>query len=152
VSGLNHLYRVFPSSLTGPDLIAERWRHGCGKMTQVNPDTGATERILVVAGGSVHQFTAISTVELLNLDAYEAGTSDGWVAGRSLPKSCEQATMYEDEDGVVLVGGYNGLDGHSLYKLTPTSENWELLTPRIEQYRRHHSSVLVPDELVNCHE
>ena len=120
-------------------------------MTQVNPDTGATERILVVAGGSVHQFTAISTVELLNLDAYEAGTSEGWVGGPRLPKAVEESTTYEDEDGVVIVGGYNGLDGYSFHKLTPASESWEKLLVTLKHSRTFHVSMLVPDDIVNCH-
>ena len=120
-------------------------------MTNINSETGATERILVVAGGSIHQFTAISTVDLLYLDSYEAGVADGWVSGPNLPDRVEESTMYADDEGVVIVGGYNGLDGFSLHKLTPTLGSWEKLPVTLNHSRTFHVSILVPDEIVTCH-
>ena len=121
-------------------------------MVHFNSNTGETERILVVAGGSKHQFTALSAVDLLYLDSYEAGTSDGWVPGPRLPESGEQTTMHDVEDGVIIVGGYNGLGGNSLYKLTPTFDRWEMLPQKLKQFRWFHTSILVPDEVVACHQ
>ena len=139
----------FELCFSGPDLLGERWRHACGMMTQFNEETGETERILVVAGGSRYP-KALSSVELLNLDSYLAGTSDGWESGPELPSPVQQATMFEYEDGVILVGGDSDLAGQSLYKLTPSSSDWEILLQKLNFARRAHTSFLIPDEFVNC--
>ena len=119
-------------------------------MVHFNSNTGETERILVVAGGSKHQFTALSAVDLLYLDSYNAGTSTGWEFGPELPSRVLQAAMFEYEDGVILVGGSTGLAGQSLYKLIPSTSDWEKLPQKLNFARRAHVSFLIPDELVNC--
>ena len=118
-------------------------------MIQFNEKTGVTERILVVAGGSPYP-RPISSVELLYLDSYNAGTSTGWEFGPELPSRVLQAAMFEYEDGVILVGGSTGLAGQSLYKLTPSTSDWEKLPQKLNFARRAHVSFLIPDELVNC--
>lgn len=119
-------------------------------MTQFNEDTGETERILVVAGGTDIYSTFLNSVEVLYLDSYMGGTSDGWMLGPELPGAAEQATMVEYEDGVILLGGDKGVDGYSLYKLTPSSSNWEKLPQKLGSFRRSHVSFLIPDEIANC--
>ena len=119
-------------------------------MTHTNTGTGDTERILVVAGGSSDPSTVLKSVELLFLDSLFAGRTDGWVFGPDLPNSAEHATMFTDEDGVVIVGGDKGLDGHSLFKLTPTSTSWEKLPQKLSSITRAHVSFLIPDEIANC--
>ena len=111
-------------------------------MTSLNETSLTYERILVAAGGD-----RVTSVELLNLDQYEASTSAGWVFGPSLPVDTYISTMTQVEDGVILVGG--GLQ--SLYKLTPGADNWQLHETSLKEPRSGHVSFLVPDELVNCH-
>ena len=115
-------------------------------MTSLNETSLTYERILVAAGGN-----RVTSVELLNLDQYEASTSAGWVFGPSLPVDTCISTMTQVEDGVILVGG--GWPGglQSLYKLTPGADNWQLLETSLKEPRSAHVSFLVPDELVNCH-
>ena len=120
-------------------------------MIQFNEKTGVTERILVVAGGSPYP-RPISSVELLYLDSYNAGTSTGWEFGPELPSRVLQAAMFEYEDGVILVGGDSDLAGLSLYKLTPSSSDWEILPQKLSFPRRSHISFLIPDEFVNCYD
>ena len=120
-------------------------------MTHFNSETSKTERILVVAGGSILCSPFEVNVELLYLDSYLDGTSGGWTTGPSLPDSVEFAAMNEVEDGVLIIGGgVGGQDSNSIYKLTPTSDSWEKLPQKLGQNRERHISFFVPDEIVTC--
>ena len=132
--------------ILGPALKTGRNGHSCALMTSLNETSLTYERILVAAGGN-----GVTSVELLNLDQYEASTSAGWVFGPSLPVDTYISTMTQVEDGVILVGGGRPGGLQSLYKLTPGADNWQLLETSLKEPRSAHVSFLVPDELVNCH-
>jgi len=116
-------------------------------MTSFNDEKKATEKILVVAGG--YSFSSEASVELLNLD----DLASGWVSGPDLPTGLYLPSMVQVEDGgVVVVGGENSLgQSGSLFKLTPSADEWLELGTELKGTRSRHVSFLIPDELAACH-
>ena len=135
---------------TGPTLNIARDGHSCALMTFFNQTSQRSEKILVAAGG--YSTSSDDSVELLNLDQYEAQMATGWVPGPTLPVASYLSAMIQVEDGVVLVGGESSLgSSQSLYKLTSTGTHWEPLEVSLKEPRSRHVSFLLPDDLVHCH-
>ena len=120
-------------------------------MDWINPDTGTTEKVVVVSGGKDNTSTALSSVELLFLNDYET-SKQSWTLGPNLPYLSYAATMIEFQDGVILVGGTgeSDVDGSHLYKLSSPNEPWTEMKQTLTEPRSSAVSFLIPDEIANC--
>ena len=115
----------------------------------LNQNTGEVEKVVVVAGGD-DQDQHHNTTELLfwnNLD-------QGWVMGPSLPYGIAGSSMVEYQDGVILIGGDDGLQfdakSNLLFQLSSPFGTWFQMRQTLKVPRSYHVSFLVPDELVVC--
>jgi len=139
--------------ITGPQLNSERFDHSCGVMYWINPDTGTTEHVVVVAGGIDKNWDTLSSVELLFLNDYET-SKQGWTFGPTLPETIFAASMTEFKGGVIFVGGLMAegpdFNGHNLYQLSTPTGPWTEMKQTLKQGRFDAVSFLIPDELANC--
>ncbi len=119
-----------------------RRSHACALLTHFNSVTGVKERIVVVAGG-MQQSKNLSSTELLKI-----GSSSGWFEGPDLPVPTSMTTMVAFNGSVFLIGGNKE---KSLFQLSSFKEGWIKIPKALAKPRSKHVSLLIPDELANCH-
>jgi hypothetical protein len=105
---------------------------------------------VVIVGGVDSSGSYLSSVELLNLNAFKANNT-GWVMGPSMPLTVFGSTMHAFQNGVILIGGTGQVDGTHLYQLSSPNGTWTAMKQTLKVGRNRHVSFLVPDAIVTCH-
>jgi hypothetical protein len=132
----------------GPDLITARSSHSCGIMNWLNPRNKIREKVVVVAGGDTGHHGKTDSVELLFLSGYDLFQKN-WVKGQNLPSSSSGSSLFEFQNGLIIVGGWAH---RHLYHLSAPNESWvEMKYLLKEPVADSHVAFLIPNYKTNCH-
>jgi len=109
--------------------------------------------LLLQEGILIEAYSTLSSVELLYLND-ENISNDQWLLGPELPNNSVDATMFEHNITVILIGGTTNpsvtWNVDSLNQLSSPEGPWIEMKQKLKKERRGHISFHVPDEILNC--
>ena len=131
----------------GPNLNRPRRFFSCTTVNWKSPSDGQQEKVVVVVGGIMDDYTVHqSSIELLFIN----NLSGGWQFGPELSEGVFDSVLIEYKDSVVLVGGDGGVDGKHLYQLSSPDGQWIEMEQTLPIQNKKHIAFLIPDDITDC--